>query len=73
MPTTDLASQISPLSIPVLARAGALVTDHGLHCLSLLVRLGGLPAYDVWHGIPFKGFDADDFRAQHRYRECWLP
>lgn len=59
--------------IPLLARAGALVTDHGLHCLSLLVRGGGLPAYDVWHGIPFKGFDADDFRVQHGYREVWLP
>ncbi|MGH8030069.1 MAG: CDP-glycerol glycerophosphotransferase family protein [Arenimonas sp.] len=64
---------ISPRCIPLLARAGALVTDHGLHCLSLLVRLGGLPAFDVWHGIPFKGFDADDFRVQHRYEETWLP
>jgi CDP-glycerol glycerophosphotransferase len=63
----------SPRCIPLLARAGALVTDHGLHCLALLVRAGGLPAYDVWHGIPFKGFDADDFRVQHRYAEVWLP
>lgn len=63
----------SPRCIPLLARAGALVTDHGLHCLSLLVRAGGLPAFDVWHGIPFKGFDADDFRAQHRYEQVWLP
>src|SRR5690606_40302310 len=28
--------------------------------------------FDVWHGIPFKGFDADDFRVQHRYDECWV-
>jgi CDP-glycerol glycerophosphotransferase len=28
--------------------------------------------FDVWHGIPFKGFDAGDFRVQHRFDEAWV-
>jgi CDP-glycerol glycerophosphotransferase (TagB/SpsB family) len=52
--------------------ADAIVTDHGLHALSPLVRFSDVRFADVWHGIPFKGFDADDFRVQHGYDEVWV-
>jgi len=35
--------------------------------LHLLLKLTDMKFIDVWHGIPFKGFDADDFRALHDY------
>lgn len=56
----------------VLRRARALVSDHGLHTLSWWLGRSDLTFVDVWHGIPFKGFDADDFRVQHRYDEVWV-
>lgn len=59
----------------LLATSSALVSDHGLHALQPLhsaYRRLGLRFFDVWHGIPFKGFDADDFRLQHRYDEVWV-
>src|SRR3546814_20728071 len=37
-----------------------------------MYRRADLLFFDVWHGIPFKGFDADDFRLQHRYDEIWV-
>jgi CDP-glycerol glycerophosphotransferase (TagB/SpsB family) len=64
-----------PRCARLLARASAVVSDHGLHALQPLVtvfRLLGLRFFDVWHGIPFKGFDAEDFRLQHRYDEVWV-
>lgn len=65
----------SPACARLLAHALALVSDHGLHSLQPLqpaYRRAGLRFFDVWHGIPFKGFDADDFRVQHRYDETWV-
>jgi len=62
----------SPACIPLLAGAMAIVSDHGLHALELLARLTRIRLFDVWHGIPFKGFDADDFRVQRRYDEAWV-
>lgn len=65
----------SPRCAALLARAAALVSDHGLHSLQPLhlhYRRAGLRLFDVWHGIPFKGFDADDFRVQHHYDEVWV-
>ena len=59
----------------LLARAEALVSDHGLHSLGPLrgvYRMLGLRFFDVWHGFGFKGFDADDYRALHRYDEVWV-
>ncbi|RZJ84422.1 MAG: CDP-glycerol--glycerophosphate glycerophosphotransferase [Massilia sp.] len=59
----------------LLAGAGALVSDHGLHALQPFLagyQRAGLHFVDVWHGIPFKGFDAEDFRVQQRYDECWV-
>lgn len=59
-------------SVLLLLRAKAVISDHGLHAMSWLVGRSRLRFLDVWHGIPFKGFDADDFRLQHRYDEVWV-
>lgn len=59
----------------VLAEADAVVSDHGLHALQPLhdlYRKRDVRFFDVWHGIPFKGFDAHDFRLQRRYDEIWV-
>jgi CDP-glycerol glycerophosphotransferase (TagB/SpsB family) len=56
----------------LLARTAAIITSHGLHSMQPLVRFSDIRFFDVWHGIPFKGFDADDFRVQHRYDEIWV-
>ncbi len=55
-----------------LARARVLVSDHGLHVMSLLPRVSSIRFVDVWHGVPFKGWDAHDFAAQHAYDEVWV-
>lgn len=66
----------APACSTMLSQAAALVSDHGLHSLHLLIplyRRMGMRFFDVWHGIPFKGFDADDFRLQQRYYdETWV-
>jgi len=62
----------SPASLPWLVGADALISDHGLHALQPLVGLSDIKFFDVWHAIPFKGFDADDFRVLHRYKEAWV-
>lgn len=66
------ALAIAPSSIPLLASADAVISDHGLHALAFMVGRSTIKFFDVWHGIPFKGFDADDFRLQHRYDEVWV-
>lgn len=55
-----------------LSRAAALISDHGLHLMTPLLRLTDIRFIDVWHGIPFKGFTPRDFRLQHRYHEVWV-
>lgn len=62
----------SPRCIAWLATARALVSDHGLHALLPMLFLSDVRFFDVWHGIPFKGFDADDFGIQRRYHETWV-
>lgn len=66
----QLATRLGCASL--LARAVAVVSDHGLHAMQPLLGRCGLRFFDVWHGIPFKGFDAEDFRIQHRYDEVWV-
>lgn len=56
----------------LLRLADAVISDHGLHVMSPMLSLTHMKFFDVWHGIPFKGFDADDFRLQHRYDEIWV-
>lgn len=65
-------SALSWRSTVWLSRIDALISDHGLHALSPLLRASNIQFFDVWHGIPFKGFDADDFRLQRRYQEVWV-
>ncbi|WP_339675120.1 CDP-glycerol glycerophosphotransferase family protein [uncultured Zhongshania sp.] len=62
----------SPQALKLIVRAKALISDHGLHSLVLLLDYSSLRFIDVWHGIPFKGFDKDDFKVQHRYDEIWV-
>ena len=62
----------NPLNIIIISRCDVIVSDHGLHALKILLRWSDIRFVDVWHGIPFKGFDADDFRTQHAYSEVWL-
>jgi CDP-glycerol glycerophosphotransferase (TagB/SpsB family) len=56
----------------VLCRASTIICDHGLHLLEPLVYLSNIKFIDVWHGIPFKGFDSADFRLQHCFDETWV-
>lgn len=53
------------------AKASAMITDHGLHMMSSLVKFTDIVFIDVGHGIPFKGYDEQDFRLQHHYKEIW--
>jgi CDP-glycerol glycerophosphotransferase len=66
------ALAISPRAPWLLARVDAIVTDHGLPAMAPLPKLTNIRFYDVWHGIPFKGFDSADFRTQHQYCETWV-
>ena len=54
-------------------RSTCIVTDHGTHVLYLLLKLTSIKFVDVWHGIPFKGFDANDFRILHAYDAVLVP
>lgn len=59
-------------TVLLLAMADAVISSHGLHTMEWLVNRTNIKFFDVWHGIPFKGFDADDFRVQHKYDETWV-
>jgi CDP-glycerol glycerophosphotransferase len=47
--------------------ADYIITDHGLHSLLFLKYASNIKYIDVWHGIPFKGFDQRDFALQRTY------
>ena len=68
----NVVSAIHPSAAVLLAQASAIVTDHGLHVMQPLLRWTDIHFFDVWHGIPFKGFDAEDFKVQRRYDETWV-
>ncbi len=55
-----------------LSLARVMIADHGLHLMKPFTVLSDLYFIDVWHGIPYKGFIAGDFRLQHRYKEVWV-
>ena len=59
-------------TISLLITADAVISSHGLHTMVWLVSRTNIKFFDVWHGIPFKGFDTDDFRVQHKYDETWV-
>lgn len=56
----------------LLTTTDAVISSHGLHTMQWLVNRTNIKFFDVWHGIPFKGFDADDFRVQHKYDKTWV-
>lgn len=58
--------------IRLISLADAVISDHGLHSMLPLLWLSDVKFFDVWHGIPFKGFDESDFRVQQRYTETWV-
>ena len=68
----DSCLATSPVAIWTLAHASAVISDHGLHAMQPMLRTTDIRFFDVWHGIPFKGFDAEDFRTQHQYDEVWV-
>jgi len=57
----------NPLDIYSVCQSRVIVTDHGPLSLILLIWINKYVFIDVWHGIPFKGFDAKDFRHHHHY------
>lgn len=59
-------------AIDWLSSMEAVVSDHGLHAMQPMLHLSDVKFFDVWHGIPFKGFDLNDFRVQRRYEEVWV-
>lgn len=59
-------------AMSALARTSIIVSDHGLHAMSLLPRVTDITFIDVWHSIPFKGFVPEDFRLLHYYDETWV-
>lgn len=56
----------------ILAKTKVIITSHGLHSLIIFKYLSNVKLVDVWHGIPFKGFDGEDFKVQHTYNEVWV-
>jgi len=56
----------------LIAKSACIISDHGLHCLQIALHLSNIKFIDVWHGIPFKGFDASDFKTQHKYDQIWV-
>lgn len=63
------------LSIKDMYRVGhanAFITSHGLHFFSIIRRFSNIKFFDVWHGIPYKGFDVDDLRHLHRHTQTWV-
>ncbi len=54
------------------AKAGAIITDHGMHTLILFRYLTSIKFIDVWHGLSYKGFDAQSFRHLHGHDEVWV-
>ncbi|ERQ00149.1 hypothetical protein Q674_03275 [Acinetobacter sp. COS3] len=54
------------------AQSPLIISDHGLHSLIFFLKFTDIKFIDVWHGIPFKGFDKNDFKVQHQYDEVWV-
>ncbi|MBN1331468.1 CDP-glycerol glycerophosphotransferase family protein [Candidatus Dojkabacteria bacterium] len=63
---------LKPADMIKAARAKCFVTDHGLHSLSIYKKFTNIKFFDVWHGIPYKGFDQDDFAPLHNYDQVWV-
>lgn len=55
-----------------LVQTSVVITDHSLHHFSLLKKVTNIKFVDVWHGIPYKGFDETSFTHLHDYDEVWV-
>lgn len=55
----------------ILASSSALITDHGPHHFVLLKKLTNMKFIDVWHGIPYKGFNSESFGIKY-YDQIWV-
>lgn len=55
-----------------LIRSDAFISDHGTHYFKFLRDLTSIKFVDVWHGIPYKGFDAEDFVHLHGHDQVWV-
>lgn len=58
--------------VRLIAEVQVIVSDHGLHMMSALPWLSRIKFADVWHGIPYKGWDKRDFIIHRRYDEIWV-
>ena len=68
----DLLSLLKPKDLPSIARSDAFVSSHGLHFLRVLKKTTDIKFFDVWHGIPYKGFAASDFNHLHDHDQSWV-
>lgn len=71
----DVCWASGPASADLLARAQALVSDHGLHALGpwrALYQKLGLRFFDVWHGMSTMEYRPQDASARHGYDEIWV-
>ncbi len=70
--TDRIISALSPRDMLTVGRADAFITSHGLHMFVILRWLTNIKFFDVWHGIPYKGFDEEDMKHLHGYDQTWV-
>lgn len=68
----EILSGLNIADVARLVLCDAIIADHGLHHFKLLQKVTGIKFIDVWHGIPYKGFDAEDFSHLHPYDQVWV-
>src|SRR5690606_34692150 len=67
-----LLSAFSYRNLLKLSRADAFISSHGPQVWWLLPILTDIKFIDVWHGIPYKGFDDKDFDQFKHYNQVWV-
>lgn len=65
-------SCISLYDMFIACRSSIYITDHGPHALIMLKLFSDVKFIDVWHGIPFKGFDKNNFKLLHLYNAVFV-
>ena len=68
----NVLSGLRLLDVVSVCRGVCIVSDHGPHALYFLQKLTSVKFVDVWHGIPFKGFDHSDFHWLHGYAATFV-
>ncbi|MBP6041398.1 CDP-glycerol glycerophosphotransferase family protein [Candidatus Saccharibacteria bacterium] len=63
---------LRPRDMLVIARSSAFISSHGLHFMRALKKTTDIKFFDVWHGIPYKGFVASDFEHLHDHGQSWV-